>query len=249
MTTSTPAAGKWRTVRMVCNPAGVVGWITHGTVVSSVTNAAAVKLPPDDRGASAGLRSTVQSGESGLIAELCSSGLHGSTGGGNSMVADLVLDAIELELEQAVANVDAANLERGLINLGWERYAPAQDTAVIGSIWRHRDDDRAHAQSGTQGADFYFGVIANFPSDADATACFHRALDRIQPHLTASGFGSDLGDNHENHLWTNDSHAVILSMLLQRTHEPHVLPAAVQFAIQPVTALVNDAERAFIKDT
>ena len=162
------------------------------------------------------------------------------------MVADLVLDAIELELEQAIANDDARDVERGLINLGWERYAPAQDAGVIGSIWRHRDDDRAHAQSGTQGADFYLGVIAGFPSDADAIACFHRALDRIQPHLTTSGFGSDRGDNQENHLWTNDTHAVILSMLLQHTYDSHVMPAAVQFAIQPVTALVNDAERASI---
>ena len=124
------------------------------------------------------------------------------------MVADIILDAIELELEHTV-ETDNGDVERGLIDLGWERYAPAQDSGDIRSIWRHRDNDQAHAQSGTQGDNFYFGVIAGFHSNADATACFHRALARIQPHLTAAGFGFDRRDSEENHLWTNDTYAVI----------------------------------------
>jgi len=44
-------------------------------------------------------------------------------------------------------------------------------------------------------------------------------------------------------LWTNDTFAVILSIMLQRAQQTHVLPAAVQFAIQPVTALVDNTGR------
>ncbi len=99
------------------------------------------------------------------------------------MAADVILDAIELELEHTIAT-DDGDVQRGLIDLGWERYAPAQDNGVIKWIWRHRDNERARAQSGTQGANFYVGVIADFHSNADAIACSHKALDRIEPLLT-----------------------------------------------------------------
>ncbi|WP_395725181.1 hypothetical protein [Nakamurella sp.] len=124
-------------------------------------------------------------------------------------------------------------VRRGLADLGWSPGAGIADS-VIDTVWTNPASGgrvRAHTGEGADG--FFVGLIANVTDDRAAQRLRDRMAARIAdplrvPHLRP-------GPTDERSMtWADEQLSVELSLLLEIRQDTHTLPAAVQFAMQPL---------------